>query len=673
MRFTNLFLLLILIGGTALLSSCGTKSRLATADKKFEAGEYASAVGIYNVIYGRIPSTDRETKARVAFRQGESLRFLNNTRAEMMYQRAIRFNYPDSTVFLRYAQALHRNGKYNDALNQYRRYLEYDSTSVLSRNGIIAIDSISVWRNQPTRHVVRRDNFLYQRNSNTFSPMYQADDANVLYFSSNRTRPRKGVLPNFVTLQPNTNIFMIKKDAAGKWSKPEPIFADEFAEKHDIGVSGFSPDGRTMYMTIAAQQSETDASAEIFYMSRAGGEWTEPKKVTFFRDSTISVAHPTIASDGQTIYFVSDAPNGQGGKDIWRGVLSGDECKFIENLGPDINTPGDEMFPLIRPDGTLYFSSDGHPGFGGLDLFRANLIPNDKNVTTDSVAKTPYRWVVVNMGTPINSNFDDFGITFANGTDAGFFSSNRGQSRGYDAIWSFEIPVMEVIVAGTVYDDKMTPLPDAVVRLISNTGQNIRVVTRKDGSYRIKIDKDMECVMLGSARGFLNKTAALSTEGVTDSKTFTVDMVLPAIFRPVQLRNIFFEFAKWDLTPSSEAGLQELLSMLTDNPNITIEISAHTDYVGNNEANLLLSQRRAQSVVDYLIGAGIPVARLVSIGHGEEKPFIVDEQTAAEYPFLEVNTILTEEFIKSLPADEQVVANQINRRTEFKVLRMNYR
>jgi peptidoglycan-associated lipoprotein len=230
---------------------------------------------------------------------------------------------------------------------------------------------------------------------------------------------------------------------------------------------------------------------------------------------------------------------------------------------------------------------------------------------------------------------------------------------------------MEVVVQGKVLDDKLNPIPDAMVRLISNTGQNTKVVTKKDGSYRIKIDKGMDCVMLGTARGFLNKTEKLSSKGVKDSKVFTVDLLLPAVFRPVQLENIFFEFAKWDLTPSSEKGLKDLLAMLTDNPNIIIEISAHTDYVGNNEDNLVLSQKRAQSVVDYLIKAGISDGRLVSVGHGEEKPYKVDETVAAEHPFLPLDTVLTEEFILTLKPEEQEIANQINRRTEFKVLRMN--
>lgn len=633
---------------------------MTTADKKFEAGEFASAAELYSRVYSKISYKEADLRARVAFNQAESLRKLNYTRAEMMYSRAVRSKFQDSIVYLRLAQAQHRNAKYSEAIKNYNIYLKYDSAGILAQNGLKGAQMVTQWKAEPSNYVVRRDNNFYARNRHNYSPAYQGSDTEQLYFTSNRTPVTKGVANNFVTNLPNSNIYTVKKDAAGKWSKPETVFSEELSAAAELGSCGFSPDGRTMYFSKASQKADANASVEIYFSSRAGGEWTVPQAITFFKDSSITVAHPAIAPDGVTIYFVSDAPNGQGGKDIWKGTLSGSECKFIENLGPYINTPGDEMFPYVRNDGTLYFASDGHPGLGGLDIFKAIKLNEEE-------------WSVVNMGIPVNSNFDDFGIAFEGNKERGFFSSNRGQIRGFDAIWSFELPVTEVYVQGKVLDDKNNPISDAMVRLISNTGQNTRVMTKKDGTYRIKIDKEMDCVMLGTARGFLNKKATVSSRGVKASKTFTVDLVLPAAFRPVQLPNIFFEFAKWDLTPSSEKGLQELLSMLNDNPNIIIEISAHTDYVGNNEFNLNLSQKRAQSVVDYLIHAGIAPERLVSVGHGEEKPYVVDESLQAEHAFLPLEQALTEDFILTLKPQEQEIANQINRRIEFKVVRMSLR
>lgn len=645
---------------TLLISTgCSVKSRIEKADQAFASGQYSEAAGQYSRLYSKVPSSDRPLKARMAFQQAECLRLLANNRADAMYQRAVRLNYKDSIVYLRLAQSVHRNGKYAEAQKNYRFFLTKDSLSVLAMNGLIATEKAAEWKARPTRYVVRRDAALYKRNTLFFSPSFQGTDTDVLYFSSNLTDPKKKQEPNKVTAQANAAIYSIKKDANGKWSKPENVFSDEFAQGNDLGTPSFSSDGKSMYFTRAPQKADTKANVELLYSSRAGGEWTEPKALTVFKDSTITVAHPAISADGLTLYFVSDAPGGQGGKDIWKGKLEGTEVKFIENLGPQVNTPGDELFPVVRGDTALYFSSDGLPGLGGLDMFRAIL--------KDSI------WTVYNLGVPLNSNYDDFGIIFEGSREAGYFSSNRGERRGHDAVYRFELPEMEIVVQGVVTDDKNVPIPDAMVRLVSSTGQNTKVRVRKDGSYRIRIDKDMECVMLATSRGFLNKSARLSTAGVTDSKLYTVDMTLPAVFRPVQLDNIFFEFAKWDLRPDSEAGLQELLGVFNDNPNTLIEISAHTDYIGNNEANRILSQKRAQSVVDYLIKAGVDSARLITTGYGEEKPFVVDEPTAAMHSFLPVDTVLTQEFILTLKPEEQTVANQINRRTEFRVVRMNYK
>lgn len=641
-------------------SACSSKSRLGTADKRFAAGEYAAALADYRKIYSKIPTKDAAARAKVAFNQAECLRKLNHTQYEMMYQRAIRNKYNDSIVYLRYARALHRNGKYGDAAKFYRTYLQHDPESVLALNGLKSLSMVASMKGDPTLYKVSRENLLYARNAFTFSPVFPGNEVDHLFFTSSRTTQKKGIQPNYVTNLPNNNIYSIKKDLAGKWSKPEAVFSEEISTGNDIGSCAFSPDGRTMYFSRAPQKLESNSAMEIVYSSRAGGDWTEPKKINFFTDSTINVTHPAIAPDGETIYFASDAPDGLGGTDLWKGKLSGDECKFIENLGPDINTPGDEAFPVIRANGTLYFSSNGLPGLGGFDLFKATKIVENN-------------WEVVNMGVPLNSNFDDFGINFEGAKESGFFSSNRGQTRGFDAVWKFVLPEVEIVVAGTVVDDKQNPIPDAMVRLISNTGENIRVGTKKDGTYKIKIDKDMECAMLGTARGFLNQAASISSAGLKTSKVFTVDFILPAIFRPVQLENIFFEFAKWNLRPDSEAGLQELLKLLKDNPNIIIEISAHTDYVGNNAGNQILSEKRAQSVVDYLINAGVKTERLIAKGYGEEKPFTVDEMTNKKYNFLPAETVLTEEFILSLKKEEQAIANQINRRTEFKVLKMNFR
>jgi peptidoglycan-associated lipoprotein len=276
------------------------------------------------------------------------------------------------------------------------------------------------------------------------------------------------------------------------------------------------------------------------------------------------------------------------------------------------------------------------------------------------------------MGAPVNSKADDFGMTFAGESESGYFSSNRNEMRGYDALWSFHLPELIYLVEGKVFDDQGQTISDATIRIVGSNGMNARIQTKKDGTFRIKLEKDVDYVMLATARGFLNQKNELSTQGLTDSKTFNVNFKLSSISKPVKIENIFYEFGKWDLTPASEKSLQELVKLLKDNPNITIELSSHTDYIGDNAFNKNLSEKRAQSVVNYLIKAGIDKERLTAVGYGEEKPIVVDESLAQKYPFLKVGETLTESYILTLTPEQQEIANQINRRTEFRVLKTTY-
>lgn len=659
MRF-RIFSIIVILLAFLLLEGCNTTSRIKKADNRFEIGEYYAAGDLYKRCYSQLSSKDKPMRAYVAFRQGECYRLTNYYRAEQAYANSIRNNFSDSIVFLRYAQQLHKNRKYADALKYYKIYLQKDSSNVVAKNGILAIDSIEQWKNTPTRYQINYEKQFNERRSSSFSPSFMNAGSDVLVFTS--TRPMNKKTPpkaDPITGLPKNNLLMVKKNAIGKWEKPEFIEGEINALDSDEGVCSFSSDGKTMYFSRAQQSQEKDMGAEIYYSKRAGGSWSTPQRITIFKDSSISVAHPAIAPDGETLYFVSDHPSGFGGKDIYRTVLEGGECKYVENLGPSINTPGDEMFPTIRIDGTLYFSSNGHPGFGGLDIFKATQ-------RTDSV------WQIQNMGIPINSSSDDFGITFEGNAERGYFSSNRNENRGYDAIWSFELPEIIYLLEGKVVDENGHPVPEAKIRIVSNTGINAYTQTKKDGSYRFKLEKDADYVMLASARGYLNQQNKLSTMGVQESKTYHIDFKLYPINKPIKIENIFYEFGKWDLTPASEKALQELVQVLKDNPNITIELSSHTDYVGDNQFNKILSEKRAQSVVDYLIKHGIEKERLTAVGYGEEQPVVVDENLVQKYPFLQLGQPLTESYILTLTPEQQEIANQINRRTEFKVLKTTY-
>lgn len=674
MRYRNLLYILCVSVFIAGFSSCSVSARIKRADKKYNIGEYYQAAEMYKQVYRRINSKDKSMRAHVAFNQGECYRILNNSKATSAYKNAIRYHYPDSIVYLHYAQVLHYQGKYKEAIKQYDIYLEAHQKDYVASAGKYACLKMEDWKKQTSRYKIAPAKEFNAKRSSNFSPSFIGEDADALVFTSNRQEQKSNnktkVRASSVTGMPAFNLYSARKNAAGKWEEIELCEGlyketeDEEGEMQkqattaELGAACLSADGKTMYFTYSKPINGQDLGAKIYISQRASGEWGEAQEVKLFKDSSITVGHPTLCATGDTMYFVSDAPGGFGGKDIYMAISNGSEWDDIRNLGPTINTSDDELFPYIRQDGRLYFSSKGHPGYGGLDLFYA--IPQD---TT---------WNIFNMGTPFNSTGDDFGITFAGEKEEGFFSSNRGQKKGYDLIYSFILPEMEFLVEGTVTNTDGEHLADASLRLIGNDGTNVKTQIRRDGTYRLKLQKDTRYAMLVTARGYLNMKHIFSTEKLTDSHTYKQDFNLSPISKPVKMGNIFFKFGSWELTPDSEDGLNALVKLLNDNPNITIEMAAHTDMVGNNAANQELSLKRAQSVVNYLIKAGVEKERLTPVGYGEEKPVIVDEILHKQYPYLPKDQVLDETFITTLTADKQEVCNSLNRRTEFRVLKTTY-
>ena len=673
-RFSSqIFILLTVL---VALSSCSINARIKKADRKYAIGEYYEAGEMYRQIYRRIPSKDKRLRAHVAFQQGESYRILNNSRAASAYKNAIKYHYPDSIMYLHYAQVLQYQGKYKDAIKQYDIYLTTYPTDYVAQAGKYGCMQTEQWKKQPSRYKVALAKEFNEKRTSNFAPAFMTEDGDALVFTSNRqeksTDKKKKLRTSPVTGAATFNLYSTRKNAAGEWEdimlceglyqEPEDNTEEEGGSAKtssaELGVCCFSPDGKTMYFTYSCPVNGQDLGAKIYTSTRASGEWGEGQELKLYADSSITVGHPTLNAYGDTLYFVSDAPGGYGGKDIYMAILDGSDWTDIQNLGPQINTADDELYPHFRADGRLYFASKGHPGYGGLDLFYA--------VRRDSV------WDLFNMGVPFNSANDDFGITFAGVTEQGFFSSNRGQKRGYDQIYSFYLPEMEFIVEGTIMDNNSEPLGDAHIRLVGDDGTNVKAQIRRDGTYRLKLNKDTRYVMLATARGYLNQKQQLATTGLNDSHTYQQDFSLAPISKPVKMGNIFFKFGSWELTADSEDGMQALVKLLNDNPNITIEMAAHTDMVGNNAANQELSLKRAQSVVNYLIQHGIEQARLTPVGYGEEKPVVVDEALHKQYSFLPKDQVLDEAFIATLSADKQEICNSLNRRTEFRVLKTTY-
>ena len=640
----------------ALFVSCRS-AKLSDAEEKQRIGEYYEAAAIYRRVYTKTSPKKRDLRGYVAFRMAECNRLINSTaKAVSGYMNALRYDYPDSILYLRLGQMQQKNGRYADAIKNYDAYLQYDPTSVLAFNGVEGSQKALEWKKNPTRYVVKRmDKFNSRRGE--FSPMLLGPDYDQLYFASSRSKDKDQKI-SAITGQNNNNFYVIKKDEQGNWLQPEEL-EDEVSTEFDEGTPSFTPDGNTMYYTYCTQAPEGDRTAEIYMSSRSSAKWGKGSKVEILKDSVTALAHPSVSPDGRWLYFVSDAVGGQGGKDIFRARINGNDFGPMENLGPEINTEGDELFPYVRDSVTLYFASNGHPGMGGLDLFRATL---------DSTE----HWHVENMRSPINSNGDDFGITFEGVHERGFFSSNRNDARGYDHLYSFELPIITVKIEGIVFDVDEVPIEGATVRIVGRDGLNAKVLTMKNGEYEVELERDIRYVMMASARGFLNQNFELKTGAEEKNETYIVDFYLSPITKPVVIENIFYDFDKATLRPESKAALDEMIKMLNDNPNVTIELGAHTDRKGTDKYNEGLAQRRAQSVVDYLIAGGIAPDRLEAKGYGESVPKVINKKMAREHDFLHEGDTLSAPFIEKLTPEQQEIADQINRRTEFKVLRTNY-
>ena len=660
-------LLFFLVGASLFLTSCGAGRSLRQAEQSYARGEYFDAARHYKQAYTRTSPKDRPQRGVLAYKQGDCYRRINYTlKARAAYMNAVRYRYPDTISHFYLAEMLRKNGEYAAATPYYENYLTYvqhlsdrrECKDSLAYIGLISCQLAQEWKKNPTRHIVKRVPILVSRRSD-YSPMYAGGDADVLYFTSTRNVVNGSELIGFTGLK-SADIFHSKRNEKKQWQKPEPLVSDVNSEFEE-GACSFSTDGKTMYFTRCRTLPNAPAYAEIYTSQRTGAEWGAPQKCVIMNDTLSSVAHPALSPTGDYLYFVSDMPGGQGGLDLWRINVTRDGFGYVDNLGPDINTPGDEMFPTFAPDGTLYFSSNGHPGMGGLDIFRA--VP-------DSLTE---RWHIESMRSPINSQSDDFGMTFEPGApNRGFFSSNRGDARGWDHIFSFELPEVHHVLKGLVYDKEGDVLSDALVTLVGDDGTYLKINVKKDGTFMQELNPGCRYALLASCRGYLNDKEELLTENVNEDRRYELEFALASITRPVLIENIFYEFDRVDLTSESTVALDELIQLLSDNPSVTIELAAHCDYKGNDDYNLHLSQRRAESVVRYLIKGGIDSERLAPKGYGEQQSKTVTKFTLKSAPFLKEGDVLTEEFIKNLPLEQQEICNAINRRTEFKVLRTTY-
>ena len=640
-----------------MLHSCAADNAMRKGEKFLAIGEYHDAAEQFKKAYTKTPTKERQLRGQRALKMAHCYRHISSTqKAISAYRNALRYNVATLDDRLDYARLLLKNGEYKRALTEFELLNDSMPNNVLVRNGLLSAKMAPKWKEQGSDYTVKKMTEFNSRRAD-YCPVLAGDQWDRLYFSSTRNDALGDELSGITGAKPG-DIFFSDKDDKGKWSKPQTIESGLNTE-YDEGACCLSPDGSTMYLTQCLSDASYPRFAQIVTAQRSDASWGKTTPLLITNDTLSSYAHPAVSPDGEWLYFVSDMPGGKGGLDIWRMRLTANGPVGVENLGEPINTPGDEMFPTFRPNGDFYFSSDGHPGFGGLDIFIATVGEDGK-------------YHLSHPGYPLNSQGDDFGMTFQGQLNQGFFSSNRGDGRGWDHIYSFYNPEIVQTIRGWIYEQDGYELTAGEARIVGTDGTNLRLGVRGDGSFEYVVKPGVDYIILAMCDGFLNHKEEIHVDSVKESKVYDLQFPLASISAPVLIDNIFYAFDKATLLPESKNALDSLILMLKENPNITIELSAHTDYRGAEDYNKKLSQKRAESVVKYLINHGIAADRLTAVGYGEEKPKTIRRKVAERYPWLKENDVLTEEFILKLKPDQQETANALNRRTEFKVLRTTY-
>ena len=513
---------IFIVALAAILVACGS-NRGVKAKKAFDIGEYDRAQNLYNK--ATVGEKNKFNLAEYYFHLAECYKKKGlYKKAASAYQTALKNKHKDNDIYFYMAQCQLASGQYDKAEENFEMYKSIvPHNRIVADNGIaschLAQNSIKElttydYKNPPdTGYIVMLAKQFNSRSSD-FSPAFVGDDYEVVYFTSMRSMRRRPKI-NRITGQSNSNIYMSKIDGGGQWTQPEEL-GDPFGEKNDDGTPAITADGKTMFFTRCPYNTDSENNAECYEVQRSGGRWGTPVRVLPGGDSTMMVAHPAISPDGQTLYFVSDKDGGHGGKDIYLTQRQPDgSWGEAENLGAIVNTQGDEMFPYVRDNGTLYFSSNGHIGYGGLDIYKA--VKNDNG-----------RYVVTNMGLPINSSSDDFGIIFQGNKEKGYFSSGRAKI-GIDNIFSFELP--EVVL---MYDGKLTTTNGSApkrpfIKVIGSDGTNLKLRPDENGTFGFRADPGVTYLIQCGAKGYFSQKFRVDTNGKNRSETINLNVTLKPV------------------------------------------------------------------------------------------------------------------------------------------------
>ncbi len=663
------------------------------ADEYFEFKEYSIALDIYNKAYSR--EKTREQKGRICFNMAECYRFTGQCkRAASSYLRAAKLGY-GSKANLGYAEMLQCQGEYEDAIVAFEVYKKLTPADTRADNGIAACRQASQWKENGSLFSLDNAKALNSKKSDyavAFAGKKKKEDL-ILMVSSMRD-DATGKKSDGWTGQRFSDIYVIEgqrkkgKSKRGKqadandqiiWGNLESIGEIINTKDHE-GVLTFDSRGKTMYFTKCVKLKNVKMGCAIYTTKKIGQDWANPEPVVIAIDSGASVGHPALSQDDKTLYFAGELSDGMGGKDIYMTTYDRRAREWKMPTALNINTAGDELYPFIHGDGYLYFSSNGRPGMGGFDCYRVKL--DDSGLPVGDIE---------NMLSPINSEADDIALRWlpGNRTEKGFVVSNRKGTRGEHDIWYVTQWTKQFFVSGTIVSTKNgKPIKEVTIEVSDKLGGSFTVTTDANGKFKIpqgQLEENMSYKLNMSREKFLNAIADISTENLSLDeyskvkekweyvKSYDLTLKMDPIEVPIVLPNIFFDLAKSDLREESKVALDTVINILQRNPNITIGLRSHTDYRDTEAKNKVLSQSRAQSCVDYLIEKGIASNRLTAVGMGEEEPFVIPTDYSG-YGSNQFKTgdKLTEAFIKRLGNDRQEIANQINRRTDFKVLTDDY-
>ena len=659
--------------------ACSPQYYVRKGDQLFDKGLYHQSESKYDKAYEK--SDDHVFKSDVALKAGLSFEKINQPKkAARWYKKATRRrdSFPDALTHL--TQVEIKNGNFEDAEEAFSIYKDYVPENVRGSEERLEgiFERIQEWKENPQAYRIFPMDHLNSRASE-FAPLYLSGDTNIIVFTSTR-KGRLGVKQDGVTGDKFSNLYRsdytneVKRNVKNKRGRvidSKTLIKDEFEWQRPVSlgdsVNSILNDGaacidletNVLYFTSSRKVDGKDRGTKIYSIAMQGDDWGELNKIDIVADS-LSVGHPSISADGETLYFASDMAGGYGGNDIWMVKSEGGQWGSPVNMGADINTDKEEIFPYIRDNGMLYFASDRLDGMGGLDLYVAKARADV--------------WDVANMKYPMNSEADDFSIVFQSGENKGLFASSR--IKGNDDIFSFE--KMEVdsllieIAEGRISFDEGLAGKNIRIKMESDKGERSNIKLGENGEFKLPIRANTKYTITVSGEDFLTEKKIIEAGNVDEELYINLNFELKGVGVPIRLKNVLFGFNEWVLTDEAKNALNDIVKTMKEHDDIIIELSSHTDYVGSKTVNDSVSNLRAQVCVEYLVEKGVDGSRLKALSFGEDKPWVVKQEGQDKYPFLKVGDVLSKAFIYKLKDEKQKeVAMQMNRRTEIKIERIN--